>query len=162
MVKQSFAILSCTLPWHCCAKEVGRRPRAHSRHDGVFSLQGTKCTASLLFFTSGALGMRRLDWVLSRIMQRSPRLCFDFVLAFSLRVSWVPEMSHGDPARSPRRYFVAAAEARFVHMTLDRYTLLVNGIGCTPCWRRSRSVLLFLLVLCANRRDRLSACGLRL
>ena len=59
-------------------------------------------------FTSGALGMRRLDWVLSRVLQRSPRLCFDFVLAFSLRVS-----------RVPRRSFLATVESRFVHMTLD-------------------------------------------
>ena len=37
----------------------------------------------------------KVGLVLSRILQRSPRLCFDFVLAFSLRVSRVPVMSHG-------------------------------------------------------------------
>ena len=79
-----------------------------------------------------------------------------------LRVSRFPVMSHGDLARSPRRYFLAAVESRFVHVTLDRYPLLVSGIGCTTCWRRLRSVLLFLLVLCAIRRDKFSACGLRL
>ena len=113
-------------------------------------------------FTSGALSMRRLDWVLSKVMQRSLRRSFDFVLAFSLCVSRVPDMSHGDPAGSPRRYFLAAAESRFVHVTLDRHPLLVNGSGCTTFWRRCRSVLLFLLILCAIRRDKFSARGLRL
>ena len=66
---------------HCCMRAVA--PQSVQLQVSVWPLAPTKYFAnawppqsSSSALTSGALGVRRLDWVLSRIWQRSPRLLF--------------------------------------------------------------------------------------